>query len=126
MGAKLPALPNVFPGPQGRPKTRPTNPARRLSDTLITWVPHFICFICRSGAEHDDETAFELVSRACFEFATHRLSSPTRWNGSGGEVRPEICKKNKILIVFSSSGPNGLPRIFQKLVGSVAISVQDL
>ncbi len=48
---------------------------------------------CGSGPENGHETALELVSGANFGCVLHHLSRPTRWNGSWGQVRPEICQK---------------------------------
>ncbi len=59
-----------------------------LSDT-------FYIFNSGSGPDKGHETALELVSGANFEGMLHHFSSPTRWNGSRGQVRPETCPKPK-------------------------------
>ncbi len=57
-----------------------------LSDT-------FYIFTCGSGPENGHETALELVSGANFGCVLHHFSSPTRWNGSRGQVLPETGQK---------------------------------
>ncbi len=48
---------------------------------------------CGSGPENCHETALELVSGVNFGRGLHHFSSPTRWNGSRGQVRPETGQK---------------------------------
>ncbi len=43
--------------------------------------------------QHGHETALELVSGANIGGVLHRFSSPIRWNGSRGQVRPETGQK---------------------------------
>ncbi len=52
-------------------------------------------FNCGSGPEHGHETALVLVSGANCGCGLHRFSSPTRWNVSRGQVRPETGRKPK-------------------------------
>ena len=56
-------------------------------------VTHFRFVNCGSGLTNRHETALELVSGANFGCVLHHFSSPTRWNGSRGQVRPETGEK---------------------------------
>ncbi len=66
-----------------------------LSDT-------FLMCNCGSGPENDHETALDLVSGADVRCILHDLSSPTRWNGSRGQVRrPKSKIKITVFITYS-------------------------
>ncbi len=85
MGDEAPHIFEWFPGLRGRPDTE-----HRRFQAGPTIMP---IFNCGSGPEHGYETALELVSGANFGCVLHLFSSPTRWNGSRGEVRPETAQK---------------------------------
>ncbi len=53
----------------------------------------FVISNCGSGPENCHGIAFVLVSGATFGCVLHQLLSPTRWNGSPGQVRPETVWK---------------------------------
>ena len=60
--------------------------------------------ICGPGPEHGHEAALELVSGVNFVCVLNHFASPTRWNGSRGQVRPENGPKpakTKIKIIIS-------------------------
>ncbi len=65
---------------------------RTSESTYLRLVTHFV-FYCGSGPEHGHETALELVYGANLGCVLHHFSSPTRWNGSRGQVRPETGRK---------------------------------
>ncbi len=55
----------------------------------------YSCQICNfgSGPENGHELALYLVSGVNFGCVLHHVSSPTRWSGSRGQVRPETDQK---------------------------------
>ncbi len=62
------------------------------NSAYLRLVTHF-GFLIGSGTEHGNETAVELVSGANVGCVLHHFSSPTRWNVSRGQVRPEVGQK---------------------------------
>ncbi len=66
------------------------DPGGNLS--YLRLVTHFE-FSSVSGPESGHETALEFVSGANLGHVLHDFSSPTRWNGSRGQVRPETGQK---------------------------------
>ncbi len=101
-GRSLPPFARPSRAPGGRPgfKNAPNKSGQTAFRPLICHLlpppkVEFECHIfltilkCGSGPESGHETALELVSGANFGCVLHQLSSPTRWNGSRGQVRPE-------------------------------------
>jgi hypothetical protein len=77
-------------GPRRAPPDPGTDPVQQIAFRRL--VTHFK-FVIGSGPENGHGTALELVSGAHFVRVLHHVSSPTRWNGSRGQVRPETGQK---------------------------------
>ena len=52
-------------------------------------------FFCGPGPASGHETTLDLVSGANVVRFLHKFSTPTRWNGSPGQVRPKTIKKHQ-------------------------------
>ncbi len=90
-------------GPLWAPSRPQIDPKRRRPGLrqLNKFQPHYLPALshtfyilnCGSGPENGHETALDLVSWADFGCVLHHFSSPTRWSGSRGQVRPETGQK---------------------------------
>ena len=63
----------------------------------LRFVTHFEFVTVDVDQNMVTKRPYKLVSWVEFECVLHHFSSPTRWNGSRGQVRPETCQKQRFI-----------------------------